>query len=156
MTRSVVYGVGLILTMACKLEMRPATGLQSNTCRHGNDYREYRHAAMGQLHAGTLRHAARTRLPRVPLTQYTGWRAQVLVRPPQPLLSGRRHMRSIPEDERLYKGPVLLQYVADSWLLDLFCCRHRALHTGIICGHHRRRRTKEDCWLASCCRCAAV
>lgn len=54
MTRRVVYGVGLVLTIACEFEdPRSIIDMRSDMCRHGNDDCEYRYAAMDQLHSST-------------------------------------------------------------------------------------------------------
>jgi hypothetical protein len=123
-------------------------------CRYGHDDCEYRHAAMGQLHPGN---ASRCSLAqRCMLTQAIGRRAQILVRPPQPLLSSLGHLRALPTNKRLRKGPVLLQYVAHSWLPHFLRRRHRTVHPRLLRRHCRRRRPEAHGGLASRIRRVAV
>jgi hypothetical protein len=97
--------------------------------RHGHDDCEYRHAAMGQLHSGN---ASRCSLAQqCMLTQATGRRAQILVRPPQPLLSSLGHLRPLPTHERLRKGPV-------PRLLRRHCRRRRPEAHGGLASRIRR------------------
>jgi hypothetical protein len=51
MTRRVVYGVGLVLTIVCEYSRleEGIEGIMTNMRRHGNDNRKYRQPAMGQL-----------------------------------------------------------------------------------------------------------
>lgn len=63
-------------------------------------------------------------------------RARILVRPTQPLLCRHWHLRSLPQDERLHKGPVLLQHVEDGWLPDILRRRRRAMRHRVLRRHH--------------------
>jgi hypothetical protein len=78
--------------------------------------------------------------------------ARILVRPALALLGCNRDVRALPAHERLHKGPLVLQYVADGGLPDeLWRCRG-AVRTGVFRGDNQRGCAEEGagvdgrCW----------
>jgi hypothetical protein len=148
MTRRVVYGVGLVLTIACTEDTSSRTRRLLLTCdRHNHDHCKHRHAAMGQLQPRTQHSLESTSKP---LLIYTGRQARILVRAPQPLLGRHGRVRALPAHIGLHKGPVLLQHVAHRRLPHLLRRGHRAVHASILRRYRGRRRAATGGGMAGC------